>query len=437
MSSIPVTLRPAEFEDLGRSMYALIATLYPICRSITGDGVRKSLGLLQEKIPLSIHEVPTGTEVFDWTIPKEWNAKGAWIKDSAGNTIVDFADHNLHLLNYSTPVHKTMTRDELIPHLHSLPNQPDLIPYKTSYYNETWGFCLAHNVLKKLPHDNYEVFIDTTLAAGSLSYGELFIPGESEEEILFSSHICHPSLANDNLAGISVMAHLAERLSKRKNRYSYRFIWIPATIGAITWLAQNRDIVPRIKFGMVGSLLGDPADFTYKKTRQSSSELDYLVPYALEQAGYPYKTIEFSPYGYDERQFSSPGFDMEVGSLTRSEYGSFPEYHTSADNLNFVKKNSLAESLDAFSHIVDLIERNQYYISHAPYGEPQLGKRGLYGTLGGNRDDVNDMMAKLWLLNSADGKRGLFSTAQKSGIPYETLQDVADLLIEKGLISQV
>lgn len=424
-------------QETGPSLFKLVEELYPICRSITGDGVRQTLKIIQQMLPLQIHEVASGTEVFDWTVPREWNAHAAWIKDSAGNIVVDFAEHNLHLLNYSIPVHKTLSLQKLKPHLYSLPDQPDLIPYKTSYYSDNWGFCLSHNQLVSLQEDQYEVFIDTTLAPGSLSYGELLIPGKTEEEILFTSHVCHPSLANDNLSGISVMAHLAARLLQQENRYSYRFLWIPGTIGSITWLAHNQSVIPRIKCGLVASLLGDAGGFTYKKTRQSSAELDYLVPYALEQAGYDYRVIDFSPYGYDERQFCSPGFDMQVGSLTRSVFATFPEYHTSADNLDFVQEKFLLESLNIYSRIVDLLERSEYFMSNAPYCEPQLGKRGLYDTIGGKRNDVDDTMAMLWVLNSADGKHSLFSTAQKSGIPYDNLRQTANRLVDYELIVEV
>lgn len=418
----------------GDSMMRQIESLYPLCRSITGDGVRQTLALLKEMIPLERQEVPSGTKVFDWTVPKEWNVRSAWIKDSRGDVVVNFANHNLHLLNYSTPVHTTLPLEALQPHLFSLPDQPDLIPYKTSYYEENWGFCLTHRQRQALPEGDYEVFIDSSLEDGSLSYGELLIPGESETEILFTAHLCHPSLANDNLSGISVISHLAQALLRRKNRYSYRFLWIPGTIGSITWLALNQNSVAKIKCGLVASLLGDSGDFTYKKTRRGATELDYLVPYALERYGVPYRTIEFSPYGYDERQFCSPGFNLEVGSLTRSVFGSFPEYHTSADNLDFIHADNLTASLKVYATVIDLLESSQYFQSLSPCGEPQLGKRGLYAAIGGLRNDVDNTMAMLWLLNSADSRQSLYTIAQKSGIPHDALIEVAQTLIEHQLI---
>lgn len=423
--------------EAGASMYQQIESMYPICRSITGEGVRQTLSLLEDMLPLERHEVPTGTKVFDWTVPKEWSVRSAWIKNSQGDVIVDFADHNLHLLNYSTPIHQTMSLEALGPHLFSLPDQPDLIPYKTSYYAENWGFCLPHRQRQALPEDDYEVFIDSSLADGNLSYGELLIPGESETEILFVAHICHPSLANDNLSGISVIAHLAAALQQRKNRYSYRFLWIPATIGTITWLARNSTQIHKIKCGLVAALLGDRGDFTYKKTRRGATELDLLVPYALESCGLPVKTIEFSPYGYDERQFCSPGFDLEVGSLTRSVFGSFPEYHTSADNLDFVQPDNLAGSLEVYAKVIELLESSQYYQSLSPYGEPQLGKRGLYAAIGGLRNDIDHTVAMLWILNSADSHQSLYTISQKSGIPYADLVEVAQTLLEHDLIQPV
>ena len=315
--------------SVGDRLHGFASTLYPICRSITGNGVRETLSLISQRVPLKVHEVPSGTPVFDWTVPDEWNISAAWLEDPAGRRVVDFKDSNLHVLNYSEPVDATLSLDELRPHLFSLPDKPEWIPYKTSYYRRTWGFCLAHRELDALPAGTYRAHIDATLKPGNLTYGECFIPGRTKEEVLFSAHVCHPSLANDNLSGIAVLTELAEWLAQQDLRYSYRLLFIPGTIGSITWLARNQEIIKRVRCGLVASLLGDKGHFTYKKTRSGDSDIDYLVPYVLAERGHCYETIDFFPYGYDERQFGSPGIGLAVGNLTRSQFGSFPEYHTS------------------------------------------------------------------------------------------------------------
>lgn len=421
---------------LGEQMHQLARQLYPICRSITGNGVRQSLNILQEHIPLEIFEIPSGKQVFDWTVPKEWNIREAWIKDSQGSKIVDFADHSLHILNYSVPIHQKMSLSELKGHLFSLPDQPDLIPYRTSYYRENWGFCLTHNQLEGLEEGEYEVYIDSTLEEGHLTYGELFIEGESEEEILFSAHICHPSLANDNLAGISVMIELAKSLLSQKNRYSYRFIFIPGTIGSITWLAENEENIPRIKCGLVASLLGDPGNFTYKRSRRGDTEIDQIVEYVLQESGKEHEIIDFFPYGYDERQFCSPAFNLAVGNFTRSQFGQYPEYHTSGDNLELVQPQYLQESLEMYQAVLSILEKNQTYLNLSPKCEPQLGKRGLYDAIGGNSDSKALQMAMLWVLNLADGNYSLLEIAKRSKISFEIIAKIADTLIEKDLLAE-
>lgn len=421
-------------DSIGEQMHELAKTLYPICRSITGDGVRETFKILQQHIPLSIFEVPSGTPVFDWTVPKEWNIRAAWIKNPKGERIIDFKNHNLHVLNYSTPIHKKISLEELKKHLFTLPDQSDLIPYRTSYYQENWGFCMAHSQYEQLEEGTYEVCIDSTLEAGHLTYGELFIPGESEQEILFSTHICHPSLANDNLSGISLMTHLAKTLLEQKNRYSYRFIFIPGTIGAITWLAQNQEKTKAIKYGLVTSLVGDDGDFTYKKSRLCTTEIDHIVPYVLKQLNYPHKVVEFIPYGYDERQFCSPAFNLMVGNLGRTPYGQFPEYHTSADNLDFINPKNLMESFIVFKTVVEQLEHSKFYINQNPHCEPQLGKRGLYDAIGGDSDSKKMQLAMLWVLNLSDGTKSLTSIAHRSGYDIEMIEKISKILLEKGLL---
>ncbi|MEM8897692.1 MAG: DUF4910 domain-containing protein [Bacteroidota bacterium] len=418
-------------------MRAFMERLYPICRSITGDGVRQTLAILQEINPLEIFEVPSGEAVFDWTVPKEWNIKDAWIKNGRGEKIVDFQEHSLHILNYSIPIHEKMNWEELKSHIYTLPAQPDLIPYRTSYYSENWGFCMRHKDFELLGEGKYEVFIDSSLDEGSLTYGELFIPGKSEEEVLFSTHICHPSLANDNLSGMLVCSMLAQWLRERENRYSYRFVFIPGTIGAITWLAKNEEKTENIKYGLVAPLLGDEGGFTYKKSRRGDTEIDSMVAHVLKMEGVDHQVREFSPYGYDERQYCSPGFNLAVGNLCRTPYSEFPEYHTSGDNLEFVKDDSLKESLEILKKIVGSLEANQTYINLSPMCEPQLGKRGLYDATGGSSNVKDARMAMLWLLNQCDGTNDLLQISIKSGYSIELLEEVTQILLAKGLLKTV
>jgi aminopeptidase-like protein len=419
---------------LGRELYGFAAKLYPICRSITGDGIRKTLAVVQERIPLRVHEVPTGTPVFDWVVPKEWNIRDAYIKTLDGTRIVDFQECNLSVVNYSKPIHAILPLQEIRSHLFTIREQPDLIPYRTSYYKEDWGFCLPHSQLLELAEDNYEVHIDSTLEDGHLTYGEYYLPGDSCDEVLISCHTCHPSLANDNLSGLSVATFLAQQLSKHRLRYSYRFLFIPGTIGAITWLAQNREAAYHIRHGLVLTCIGDAAGFHYKKSRRGNSEIDRAAVSALRDCGVPFDILDFSPSGYDERQYCSPGFNLPVGCLMRSVWGTFPEYHTSADNLDFIQADSLASSLHTCSAIVNILEKNQTYITLNPYCEPQLGKRNLYKSMGGTSID-EEINARLWVLNLSDGENSLLDIAERSGISFSAISDAADLLREADLLS--
>lgn len=421
----------------GREMYDMIKSVYPICRSITGDGIRKTLQKVSEIIPLKISEVPTGTQVFDWNVPKEWNIRDAYIKNMQGEKIVDFNKSSLHVLNYSIPIRKTMSLNELREHLFSIPEHPDLIPYRTSYYKETWGFCLTHRQLQSMADGEYEVCIDSTLDNGHLTYGEFLIKGELEDEILFSTHACHPSLCNDNLSGIALTARLAQFLSKTKTRYSYRFLFIPGTIGSITWLARNEHEVQKIRHGLVVACEGDPGKPTYKKSRRGDAEIDRAVIHMLNYCGRDFELRDFSPYGYDERQYCSPGFNLPVGSLTRTPHGCYPEYHTSADNLDFVKPDALAESLGYFLDVIEILEKNRRFRNVNPKGEPQLGKRGLYNTLGGRTDAKIAEMALLWVLNLSDGSYALLDIAERSGLPFSQIVEAADILYAQKLLQVV
>jgi aminopeptidase-like protein len=422
--------------QIGREMYDLIVKMYPICRSITGNGVRETLQILQSYLPLQVVEVPTGTPVFDWIVPKEWNIYDAYVKNAKGEKIIDFQKSNLHILNYSIPVHQKMSLCELSKHLFSMPDHPTWIPYRTSYYHETWGFCLPHNMLQSLEEDEYEVHIDASLEDGYLTYGEYFIPGETADEILFSCHICHPSLCNDNLSGIALAIFLAKQLQVLPRRYSYRFLFIPGTIGSITWLSLNEAKVDQIKHGLVISGVGDSGHLTYKKSRRGDAEIDRAVTHILKQSEQEYSIEDFTPYGYDERQYCSPGFNLPVGRLGRTPFGQYPEYHTSADDLNFIHPAFLTDSFNRYSEVVDVLESNRTYLNTNSKCEPQLGRRGFYGTLGGQQRTPSDRMAMLWVLNLSDGDHDLLSIAERSGLSFSMIKHAAAALAEGGLLKE-
>jgi len=422
--------------ETGEELYRFASDLYPICRSITGDGIRRTLSMIGDRIPLKTFEVPTGTTVFDWTVPKEWNIRDAYIKGPNGNRVVDFQKCNLHVLNYSTPIRRMMRLSELKPHLYTIPQNRDWVPYRTSYYKEDWGFCLSHNQMLALQDGEYEVCIDSSLEDGHLTYGECYLPGRSTDEILISCHACHPSLANDNLSGLTVATSLARFLSGRDRRYSYRFLFIPGTIGAITWLARNREAAARVRHGLVLTGIGDKGRFHYKKSRQGNAEIDRAAAHVLTHQSESSEILEFSPYGYDERQYCSPGFNLAVGCLMRSVWGTFPEYHTSADNLEFIGPLQLAESLRVCVAILDVLENNRRYVNTNPYCEPQLGRRNLYRSMGGEAIGA-EINARLWVLNLSDGEHSLLDIAERSGLPFASINDAVDLLFQNHLLAPV
>jgi aminopeptidase-like protein len=415
-------------------MMALIEELFPICRSITGNGVRQTLGILRRHIPLQVHEVQSGTAVLDWTVPPEWNIRDAYIASDDGTRVVDFAVNNLHIVQYSPPIDAVMSLAELRPHLHTLPDHPDWIPYRTSYYVKNWGFCLAHRQLSSLADGSYRVMIDSDLAPGHLSYGELIIPGEIDDTVLLSCHICHPSLANDNLSAIAVTTKLASHLQALRPRYSYRFLFIPGTIGSLTWLALNEDKLATIVHGLVLSCLGDSGGVTYKQTRRGNATIDRIVAHVLTHDKALHRIMPFVPYGYDERQYCSPGFDLPVGCLMRTPNGEYPEYHSSADNLSLLHPESLTHSLAVLQCIVNLIEGDAIYRSRNPKGEPQLGRRGLYATMGGQSEANYDQMALLWMLNLADGEHSLLDIADRARLPFARIRAAADALVAAELL---
>ncbi len=423
--------------QIGHEIFELVCQLYPICRSITGNGVRRTLRMLQEHIPLQIHEVPSGTPAFDWIVPKEWNIKDAYVKDSRGRKVIDFEKSNLHVLNYSSPVNKKVSIEELKQHLYTLPDHPEWIPYRTSYYKENWGFCLSHSDLLRLGDDEYQAVIDATLENGHLTYGEYLLKGETDEEVLISTHVCHPSLANDNLSGVTMAAFLAKHLRTSRLRYSYRFLFTPGTIGSIAWLSANEHRVSQIKHGLVLACLGDAGTVTYKKTRRGNADVDRAVKQVLKEAGEACDIVDFSPYGYDERQFCSPGFNLPVGCLMRTPHGQFPEYHTSADNLDYIHPRFLADSFLKCSKIVKLLEDNRVYLNQNPKCEPQLGKKGLYGNIGGQADKRSYELALLWVLNLSDGRQTLLDIAERSGLEFDLIKNAADTLVQRELLKEL
>ncbi len=423
----------SDFLQEGLAMHGLMARLYPIPRSITGEGYRETLGLLAEHIPLEVHQVPSGTQVLDWRVPDEWNIRDAYIKDASGRRVVDLRQSSLHVVSYSTPVHRCMSLEELRPHLHSLPDDPDWIPYRTAYYEKTWGFCMAHRVLEEMKEGQYEVLIDSTLEAGHLTYGECLLPGSSAQEVLISTHACHPAMCNDNLSGVVVAAWLARALAGVERRFTYRFVFIPATIGAITWLARNEREATRIRHGLVLACLGDGGGFNYKRTRQGDAEIDQAAAHVLRQRPGEHAMLDFSPYGYDERQYGSPGFNLPIGSLTRTPNGRFPEYHTSADDLDFVRPEALGESLALILDLLEVLEGNRRYLNLNPKGEPQLGRRGLYRSIGGADIGITPL-ALLWVLNQSDGGMSLLDIAQRAGIPFAVIRLAAEALEAHDLL---
>jgi aminopeptidase-like protein len=424
---------PPTSGTVGDEMYRIVCQLYPVCRSITGNGVRETLRHISSHIPLTIHEIPTGKQVLDWTIPKEWNIKDAYIKNSRGEKIIDFKNSNLHVVGYSVPVKQRMPLEELKGHLFTLPDHPEWIPFRTAYYKQNWGFCLSHAQLQELTDEEYEVCVDSSLKPGFLTYGEYVLPGKCADEVLISCHVCHPSLANDNLSGISLVTMLGKYLGQVSLHYTYRFLFIPSTIGSITWLSLNESGVQNIKHGLVIACVGDPGRLTYKKSRQGDANIDKAVSHTFKHSGQDFEILDFCPYGYDERQFCSPGFNLPVGCFTRTPNGRFSEYHTSADNLDFVRPQYLADSFFQCLSAITVLDNNNAYLNQNPKGEPQLGKRGLYrGYPSGGADDL----ALLWVLNLSDGNHTLLDIAERAGLTFAAVKSAADALLACDLLRE-
>jgi aminopeptidase-like protein len=422
----------------GAESYELARRLMPIPRSLTGDGVRETLRIVGEHVPLAVTEVPTGTPIFDWIAPREWNVAEAWIADSSGRRIIDWRESNLRLLGYSHPVRTRLTGAELDERLYSLPEFPERIPYRTAYWADTWGFCVTEAERRAIrPEEEYEVCIDARLEDGSLTYAEALLPGESEEEVLLSTYICHPSLANDNVSGIALLAALGAHLVERSLHRSHRLLFSPGTLGPLAWLSRNLERLDRIRAGLVVACVGDPGPLRYKRSRAGDTAVDRAAEYVLR--GRPGSIVDdFVPWGGDERQFCSPGFDLPVGALTRTPHGLFPEYHSSADDLDLIRPESLGDSLAATLEILDVLEGDRTYVSRNPYGEPQLGRRGLYREVssGAPREEESFQRALLWVLNLADGGHSLLDVAERAELPFGVVADAAAALLDADLLEE-
>lgn len=426
--------------SLGRDMYKLCDKMFPYCRSITGDGVRQTLNALREVVPeITVHEVPSGTKAFDWTVPKEWRIRDAWIKNSKGEKILDFKKHNLHVVGYSTPVDKKVDLAELKQYLYTQPDQPDAIPYVTSYYKVRFGFCMTQQQFDALPEDTYHIFIDSELFDGSLTYGELIIPGESEKEVLISTYVCHPSMANNELSGPAVSVYLAKwLLSVEKRHYTYRFVYIPETIGSLTYMSQ-RDNLEKMKANIVAgwnlSCVGDDRTYSYVKTRYGNTLTDKITKNVLSFIYPEYKEYSFLERGSDERQYNAPGVDLPVCGFSRSKYGEYPEYHTSKDDMGLISPSGLQGAYEAMQQCIEALEGNKKYKIQC-LGEPQLGKRGLYPTISqkGSYDEVTTMMN---FIAYADGKNDLINISNIICVPVKKICSIAEKLVKAELVKNV
>lgn len=426
----------SDLEALGHEMHGFMAEAFPICRSITGDGVRQTLELIGRQLPLTVHEVPTGTPVFDWEIPREWNIRAAWIADEAGNRVVDFADHNLHVVNYSVPVDRVMTLEELEPHLHSLPDKPDAIPYITSYYRERWGFCLTHERRKELAPGNYHVHIDSDLSDGSLTYGECILPGQCPDEVFLSTYVCHPSMANNELSGPTVTTWLVKWLMQAPRRFTYRIVFVPETIGSLTYLSRNLDILrQRVRVGFNLSCIGDDRAYSYVASRYGNTLADRVVHNVLSLKHPEFIRYPFLERGSDERQYGFPGVDLPLVSVCRSKYGRYPEYHTSLDNLEVVTPAGLAGGYDFVKDCIEAIEANHTYRVTC-IGEPQLGRRGLYPTMN-TLDSGRAVRTILNLLAYCDGDNDLIAVSDIIGVPVKDLAPLVQRLLEAELFERL
>ena len=422
--------------DAGRNMYELAGKLFPICRSITGNGFRQSLEMIREIVPeIQVFEVPSGTAVYDWTVPKEWNIRGGWIKNMQGETIVDFNDSNLHVMGYSIPIHQTISREELSEHVYTQPEQPEWIPYVTSYYKERWGFCMSERQKQALTDAEYEVYIDSTLEDGFLTYGELVLPGETDDEIFFSTYLCHPSMANNELSGPCVQTELIKYLkSLSHRRYTYRFVFIPETIGSITYLSRNLEALQQhVKAGFVLSCVGDNRTYSMVSTKYEDTLADRVLNNVLKFHYPDYIRYSFMKRASDERQYGSAGVDLPVCAFCRSKYHEYPEYHTSADNMDLISPEGLSGAYEVMVKVINALENNFFYQMQCKC-EPQLGKRGLYPTVSqkGTKGDARYMQD---FIAYADGRNDLIGISNILDIPVDKLIPIKDQLMEHHLLA--
>jgi len=449
-----------DWEALTAQADELLHRLFPICRSITGNGLRKTLALLGEVTPFDLQEVPSGSACYDWVVPDEWNVRDAFVADSRGQRVIDFQTNNLHLVNYSIPFEGKLTFDELKAHLHTLPKAPRAIPYRTAYYNRTWGFCLTQEQLEKLEKaDTYQVVVDTTLGPGALTYGEAFLPGSSGQEFLVSTYACHPSLANDNLSGIVLWTLLLRDLRRQTLRHSYRFVIAPETIGALAYISRNEAAVRALTGGFVVTSVAGPGPCGYKPTWRGDSLIDRAIRLTFKELELQPTEYPFLIHGSDERQYSSPGLRIPVGTICKDKYSAYDNYHTSLDNLEFISASNLVETLKLYWLTLEKLEQNRIYRSLNPIGEPMLGKRGLYPQVGGsimqkaadtarpskrrprvedeNGPDEQELSAMLWVLFYADGQTPLLEVAEKTGLPMHQLSEVAEKLAAHKLLERI
>lgn len=411
--------------------------LFPICRSLSGEGVRETFRILKEILPLNIHEIPSGKKVFDWTVPREWNIKDAYIVDENGKRFCEFGKNNLHVISYSVAIDRELDWDELEKHLFTLPEMPDAIPYRTTYYRENWGFCIAYNEYLELKRSKkFRVFIDSTLHDGSVTYGDLVLPGRSDEEILFTTYTCHPSMANNELSGVLVTAFLFDAIRAINDRhFTYRFIFVPETIGSINYLFEHGDhFRKKLKGGYVVTCVGDAANFNFKIAREESSMVNRLSEHVLSRSGFQYLRHPFRPLGSDERQYCSPGFNLPVAVLSRSIFHQYKEYHTSLDNKDFIDFDAMVETIGVFRNFARAFELNRHYFNTEPFCEPQLGKRGLYPEFGGMKDHEKELVRTMYLLNYADGKHDLISIAEKTGDLIFDYEELVKKVTQSGLL---
>lgn len=421
-------------EDLGDRLLARVRRLRPYLRSLTGDGVRATLDIIAREVPIEQHAVASGSRACDWVVPDEWNVTAAHVTHANGQRVIDLAHHDLHLVGYSIPVDERMDVDRLREHLHSLPEHPDWIPYRTSYYNRDWGFCVSQRTFDGLDDGPYDVVIDSRLEPGELTWGELVVPGDSDEEVLVSSHVCHPAMANDNLSGLAVAVELARRIAAMPTRrLTYRFVFAPGTIGSLVWMQHRADVLPRVRHGLVLTGLGGPGPLVYKRTRTGARAIDHSASHVV--ARHSGEIRDYSPWGYDERQYNSLGFDLPVGRLTRTPHGEYPEYHTSADDIDFISGEHLAESVCALMEVVEVLEHDDFYRNVLPHGEPQLGRRGLYPKTGGRSADET-VMAMLWVLALTDGDTSLLTIAERADMDFRLIRAAADRLSEAGVLER-